>query len=174
MRVAQGKSKKLMSPAACVNFYSFTKTLHKWEDGVPVDCGTNRMREQIEAGIQQGAHLSAMTTEAIALIEEDVAYQVQGGYGEFVDWEWLKGRILAQLKVSPLAVLQQKTRRGCMILDLLFPVLRQANGQGRKKSWAACEVLHNSVNNSKWHSWNRLRNWGMCSSGCCVSCRRCL
>jgi hypothetical protein len=54
MSVAQGKKKRFMSPAACVNFHPFTDTLRKWEEGVPVDCGDDWTHEQIEAAIQQG------------------------------------------------------------------------------------------------------------------------
>jgi hypothetical protein len=110
MTVAQGKQKKLMSPSACVNFHPFTETLCQWEEGVSVDCGGNWTRDQVDAAIQQGPHTLALTPEAIDLIEEDVAYQVQWGYAEIVEWEWLQHRIPAQLKVSPLAVVPQKNR----------------------------------------------------------------
>jgi hypothetical protein len=45
MTVAQGKKKRLMSPAACMNFHPFTKTLRKWEEGVLVDYGDNWTHE---------------------------------------------------------------------------------------------------------------------------------
>jgi hypothetical protein len=89
MKVAQGK-KSLMSPAACVNFHPFTETLRKWEEGVPVDCGEDWTKTQIEAAIQQGPHKSALNPEAIALIEEDVAYQVRAGYAQVVEWKALQ------------------------------------------------------------------------------------
>jgi hypothetical protein len=88
MHVAQGK-KQLMSPATCVNFHPFTKTLGKWEEGVPVDCGEDWTTGQIEAAIQQGPHKSALNLEAIALIEEDVAYQVRAGYAQVLEWATL-------------------------------------------------------------------------------------
>ena len=141
----QGKTKRLMSRSACMNFHPFTETLRKWEDGVPVDCGIDWTQEQIEATIQQGPHTSALTPESIALIEEDVVYQVQAGYAEIVEWEWLKRNQPSNLKVSPLAVVPQKNRRGRMILDLSFPVLRQPKGKGRKQHRSAREVLHLSL-----------------------------
>jgi hypothetical protein len=111
MKVAQGKQKKLMSPSAsCVNFHPFTETLRDWEEGVPVDCGDNWTRNQIDAAIQQGPHTLALTLESIDLIKEDVAYQVQAGYAEIVEWESLQHQIPAQPKVSPLAVVPQKNR----------------------------------------------------------------
>lgn len=147
MATSKGKPKRLMSPSACVNFHPFTETLRKWEDGVPVDCGANWTREQIEAAIQQGPHRSALSPESIALIEEDVSYQVQAGYAQVVNWDDLKENLPPKLKVSPLAVVPQRNRRGRMILDLAFPVLRQEKTKGRKRKQEQ-EILQPSVNDT--------------------------
>ena len=80
---AQGK-KQLMSPAACVSFHPFAETLSEWETGVPVDCGAPWEWETIVAAVEKGAHKSATTDESIALIAEDVDYQVKAGYAEIV------------------------------------------------------------------------------------------
>lgn len=80
------------------------ETLCKWEEGVSVDCGGNWTMEQIEAAIQQGPHKLALDLEAITLIEEDVAYQVQAGYAQVMEWETLQQQLPLQLKVSLLAV----------------------------------------------------------------------
>jgi hypothetical protein len=133
---SQGK-RRLMSPSACVNFHPFTDTLREWEEGVPVDCGNDWTLEQIDAAVAQGPHQSAMTPESLELIQEDIAYQVRAGYAEIVEWSWLRDNLPAQLKISPLAVVPQANRRGRMILDLSFPVLRQAiNKHGRKRHLA--------------------------------------
>ena len=87
MNQAQGK--RLMAPAACVNFHSFAPTLQQWEHGVPVDCGPDWEWETIEAAVQHGAHQSATTPESIALIKEDVAYQVKAGYAHIISWKEL-------------------------------------------------------------------------------------
>jgi CCR4-NOT transcriptional regulation complex NOT5 subunit len=148
---SQGKQ-RLMSPAAaCVNFHPFTETLREWEEGVPVDCGEDWTLAQIEAAIAQGPHQSAMTPESLELIQEDIAYQVRAGYAEVVEWAWLKDNLPAQLKISPLAVVPQANRRGRMILDLSFPVLRkdkQSRGRKRKRAREARDVLRASVNDS--------------------------
>jgi hypothetical protein len=68
-----------------VNLHPFAETLPKWEEGVPVDCGIDWMREQLDATIQQGPHTPALMPESIALIEDNVAYQVQTGYAEIVE-----------------------------------------------------------------------------------------
>jgi hypothetical protein len=61
---------------------------------------------------------------------------------------WLKINRPNQLKISPLAVVPQANRRGRMILDLHFPVLRQANEHGRKhkRKRTIQDVLQRSVN----------------------------
>jgi hypothetical protein len=102
----------------------------------------------IEAAIQQGPHKSALTPESIALIEEDVAYQVRAGYAQVVDWETLKENLPPKLKVSPLAVVPQANRRGRMILDLSFPVLRQEKSKQGRKRKREQEILQPLVNDT--------------------------
>jgi hypothetical protein len=115
--MVQAQGKKLMAPSACVNFHPFAKTLKEWEMGVPVDCGKKWTWETIEAAVQKGAHKSATTPESIKSIAEDVAYQVKAGYAKIISWEDLSRSRPANLKVSPLAVVPQRNRRGRMILD---------------------------------------------------------
>jgi hypothetical protein len=50
--------------------------------------------------------------------------------------------------VSPLVVVPQRDRRGCMILDLSFAVCRGNTGRGRKRSWREEVILQESVNDS--------------------------
>jgi hypothetical protein len=87
--MAQAQGKKLMSSSACVNFHPFAESLRNWADGVPVDCGTPWPCEAITAAVEKGAHKSATSDESIALIPEDVAYQVPAGYGQVITWEEL-------------------------------------------------------------------------------------
>jgi hypothetical protein len=84
MAIAQGK--KLMALVVCVDFHPFAETLQKWETGVPVDCGDPWEWATILAAVEKGAQQSATSNESIALIAEDVAYQVKAGYAEIVLW----------------------------------------------------------------------------------------
>ncbi len=145
MQQAQGK--RLMSPSACVSMHPFAATLKEWEHGVPVDCGTDWSWETIRAAVEKGAHSSATTPESIELIAEDVAYQVAAGYAEVYTWAEIQERRPSNLKVSPLAVVPQRNRRGRMILDLSFAVRRQRT-KGRKRSHDGEEILQESVNDS--------------------------
>jgi hypothetical protein len=85
--MVQAQGKRLMAPTARVDFHPFSETLREWETGVPVDCGEPWTWETIEAAVEKGAHKSATTEESIALIEEDVAYQVKAGYAQIIPWE---------------------------------------------------------------------------------------
>jgi hypothetical protein len=84
--MVQAQGKKLMSPSACVNFHPFAAMLKQWETGVPVDCGAPWSWETIKAAVEKGAHKSATTNESIALISEDVDYQVKLGYAQIISW----------------------------------------------------------------------------------------
>jgi hypothetical protein len=137
-----------MSPAACVNFHPFAETLSEWETGVPVDCGAPWGWDTIVAAVEKGAHKSATTDDSIALIAEDVQYQVNAGYAEIVLWDDLCKLRPKNLKVSPLAVVPQRDRRGRMILDLSFAVRRRPQQRGRKRSRDHEVILQPSVNDT--------------------------
>lgn len=141
-RKAPGRNRSLMRPAAWVaERHPFGATLKEWEQGVPVHCGPDWAREAIEEAVLRGPHVSAMTPEARALVLEDVLYQVEAGFSEIVLWDDIKDDLPSQLKVSPLAVIPQKDRRGRLILDLSFGV---RGSYGPKKG----QVIQASVNDT--------------------------
>jgi hypothetical protein len=133
--MVQAQGKQLMVPSACVNFHPFVETLREWEKVVPVDCGKLWEWATIEAPVEKGAHKSVMMPESLNLIAKDVAYQVKAGYVQVIAREDLHRLRPPNLKVSPLAVVPQQNRRGCMILDLSFAVqrdrTRDANGHSK-------------------------------------------
>jgi hypothetical protein len=92
--------------------------------GVPIDCGMPWLWEMIEAAVEKGAHNLATMDEVIALIAEDVAYQLAAGYTQVITWMELCVLGRSNLKVSPLAVVPQRNQRGQMIKDLSFVVHR--------------------------------------------------
>jgi hypothetical protein len=149
--MAQAQGKRLMAPTAFVDFHPFAETLREWETGVPVDCGDPWAWTTIEAAVEKGAHSSATTDESIALIEEDVAYQVKAGYAQIISWDELAKLRPKNLTVSPLAVVPQRNRQGRMILDLAFAVRKgQAARRGRKRKADRVEemILQPSVNDT--------------------------
>ena len=70
----------------------------------------------------------ASTPAAIALFEEDIAYQVKAGFCKVMLWEDIKRLRPNNLKISPVAVVPQVGRRGKIILDLSFLVYQDVNG----------------------------------------------
>jgi hypothetical protein len=112
-----------MQPQAIAAGHPFFPTLHQWgTEGVPVDCGPDWEWDAVLAAVARGPHISAMDPENIPLVHEDVQYQVDAGFSKIVLWDDLKKLKPRKLKISPIAVVPQKDRRGRLILDLSFPV----------------------------------------------------
>jgi hypothetical protein len=67
-------------------------------------------------------------------VHEDIQYQVEAGFSEIFLWEDIKRRRPPNLKISPIAVVPQKDRRGRIILDLSFPVYpeKSTGAKGRR------------------------------------------
>jgi hypothetical protein len=129
---AQGERLSLMQPQPRIGRHPFTPTLQQWSDiGCPVDCGPDWDWTTIEEAVRRGPHQSALEPESLITAQEDIAYQVQAGFCQIYAWEDLQTLRPRGLKISPMAVVPQKNRRGRIILDLSFPVYRP--GSGRKQ-----------------------------------------
>ena len=89
MSLAKGKgTRSLMQPSPlAVLAHPFGKDLQEWEKGVPVDCGPSWARESIALALARVAHPTARTKEAMALVHEDVAYQVDAVFTQVVLWK---------------------------------------------------------------------------------------
>jgi hypothetical protein len=112
-----------MQPQPLAAGHPFFPTLHEWgSEGVPVDCGPDWAWETVLAAVARGPHISAMDPENMSTVHEDIQYQVDAGFCKIVLWEDLKKLKPRNLKISPIAVVPQKDRRGRIILDLSFPV----------------------------------------------------
>ena len=141
MEDAKGES-SLMRPTGPALHHPLAATLSRWsQDGVDVDCGNPWSRDALEASIAKGPHVSALTPEAIALVHEDVEYQCKGGFAEVILWDDLKKSIPRHLKLSPVAVVPQRDRRGRIILDLSFPVLRSHSSRAGKRGRHPEDIL---------------------------------
>jgi hypothetical protein len=129
MSEAQGKTderRSLLQPQRRAAGHPFFPTLNEWATkGVPVDCGPEWSWEVIETAVARGPHRSAIGEESIALVHEDIQYQVDAGFCKVVPWEEVQRLRPPNLKISPIAVVPQQNRRGRIILDLSFPVYPQ-------------------------------------------------
>jgi hypothetical protein len=154
MQRTQGNSKKnkknsmvrlMQLSAMAIMSHPFGAQLASWTTGVAVDCGAEWTREAVDLAIERGPHPTATAEEAMALVREDVDYQVQAGFTEVFYWDELKDDLPPHFKVSPVAVIPQTGRRGRIILDLSFPVRRPPQkGSGTKRKMG--EVIAPSVN----------------------------
>jgi hypothetical protein len=87
-----------------------------------VDCGLAWSWSTIKAAITQGLHRSATEKDSITLVHEDIQYQVDTGFYKVLTWKEVQHLQPKNLKISPIAAVPQKDRRGWIILDLSFPV----------------------------------------------------
>ena len=71
------KPTSLMQPQLLAEVHPFTPTLKKWRHGIEVDCGPDWSWEVIELAVADRPHPTASTPDAIALFDEDIAYQVK-------------------------------------------------------------------------------------------------
>ena len=131
MRVglSHGEKKSLMQPQPLANVHPFSMTLHKWQNGIQVDCGPNWKWEDCEAAVKRGTHHSATTPEAIELLNDDISYQQRAGFCRAFTWDDLKRTQKPKLKILPVVVVPQVGRRGRIILDLSFPVYQEVDSK---------------------------------------------
>jgi hypothetical protein len=126
MHEARGKqdtARSLLQPTPLIMLgHPFGETLEEWESGVPVDCGETWKKEAIETAVTRGPHPTTRAADAVALVQEDVAYQVKASFSTIVMWEDLKDDLPPSFKISPVAVIPQQGRQGWIILDLSFAV----------------------------------------------------
>jgi hypothetical protein len=90
---AQGKGQRrsLLQPQALAASQPFYPTLGQWgTQGVPIDCGPDWNWEAIEAAVTWGPHRSALEPENVALVHEDIKYQVNAGFSTIMMWEDIK------------------------------------------------------------------------------------
>jgi hypothetical protein len=112
-----------MQPQQLAANHPFFPTVNKWgTEGVPVDCGPDWTWQVIEQAVARGPHHSAMEPDNIKLVHEDIQYRVDAGFFQIMLWSDVQKLWPSNLKISPLAVVPQKDRRGRLILDLSFPV----------------------------------------------------
>eukprot|EP00957_Ditylum_brightwellii_P091708 6983280-Ditylum_brightwellii.AAC.1 len=125
---------KLMRPWSVATAYLQARKLSKWAlHWCKVDCCQPWSQSVVSMAVQQGPHVNALSPEAMALVQEDVQYQVKAGFCKVTKWEDLKAKWPKHLKISPVAVVLQTGRRGRIILDLSFPVYRDLLVKGRKR-----------------------------------------
>jgi hypothetical protein len=88
---------------------------------VAVDCGPEWSREAIELAVARGPHPTAIAPDAVALVHEDIEYQVKAGFTEIIFWDAIKDDLPGHFKVSPVAVIPQTGRSGSIVPSAPLP-----------------------------------------------------
>ena len=65
--------------------------------------------EELEAAIERGPHISAMDPDAMKQLNAEVAEKVKRGQVRVVNWDDIKSNPPPELKVSPIAMIPQKS-----------------------------------------------------------------
>ena len=112
--------------------------------GVPADCGPDWPPDIIAAAKETGPHVSALSPENVRLIWDELDYQLQAGFIRCVPEDVLfRLPLPPNLKLSRVAVVPQRNRRGRLILNLSAPVLIRTRHPQHRRSET---TQHPSVN----------------------------
>jgi hypothetical protein len=113
------------------------------EDCRPSEQWRDLGEETIEAVVKRGPHdPTARAADAIALVHEDLAYQVKAGFSKIMRWDDIKNNLPPSFKISPVAVIPQEGRRGRIILDLSFAVRLEQTPNQHKPGKALQEAIN--------------------------------
>jgi hypothetical protein len=96
-----------MQPQPLAGIHPFLSTLQEWECGIPVDCGPDWDWGIIEAAVARGPHPTARTPDLMALIQEDIEYQIKAGLCRVLLWDDIIKMRPTNLKIFPVAVVPQ-------------------------------------------------------------------
>jgi hypothetical protein len=115
------------------------KTLFRFStSGVPTECGLDWPSEAIDVARATGHMCTALTPENMALVWDEVLYQVEAGFVEVVqESELFQVDRPSNRKVSRPTVVPQKNHRGRLILNLSagveLPPKRKPGSQRKSK-----------------------------------------
>jgi hypothetical protein len=103
------------------------KLLQYATGGCPANTGRPWSKEEMQAAIDRGPHVSALVPEAIEHLQVEAKDEVKKGQAWVVLWDDIKNDPPKELKISPIAMIPHKSRMFRAILDLSFR-LRLKNG----------------------------------------------
>jgi hypothetical protein len=149
--IGNSKARSLMQPQPLARrllpAITYETLLRYSTIGVPTNCGPDWPEEAKAVAKAAGPHVSALTPENAKLIWEEIKYQEDAGFITVIsERDLFSGRAPSNLKISRLAVVPQRNRRGRLILNLTAAVELPAKrdpGSRRKRKRS-----HPSVNES--------------------------
>ena len=91
--------------------------------GCPVECGEKWTVEMVETALRKGNHSSANTPAARQYLLQEIKKKVADGYQKVVKWKDIKNNLPENIKLSPIACIEHKSRAFRVILDLSYRLL---------------------------------------------------
>ena len=108
---AIGKKIGLMWPRGIANLHMAAPLLHQYStSGCPVNCGPDWTKQQIEAAINRGPHISACIPAARQYLIKQANEQVDNGFAKIIKYSTIRNNIPKSMKISPVAMIPHKTR----------------------------------------------------------------
>ena len=115
-----------MYPVGTAAAHPAAADLKKWAtEGCPVDTGPQWTREQINAALERGPHLSDLKPEAMEAFQEEVASKLEQKQVRILQWDDIKQGPPKEMKLSPMAQIPHKSRAYRTLLDLSYAVMRE-------------------------------------------------
>jgi hypothetical protein len=112
-----------MCPRGLALHHPAAATLLKYATkGCPTMTGRPWTVRHMTAAITRGPHASALVPAAVQQMDDEIAEKVKNKQVRLVRWADIKANPPRQLKISPLAMVEHKSRPFRAILDLSFPV----------------------------------------------------
>ena len=103
--------------------------------GCPVDCGRPWTKEELQAAIDKGNSKTMDNIDAIRCCREEALQKVKEGHCTLISWNSIKDEPNKNLKISPIAAIQHKSRKFRMILNLAYKLkVKQATLQSVNES----------------------------------------
>jgi hypothetical protein len=110
--------------------------------GCPVNCSKDWMAKQIETALKYGAHPSAKVPEALKCLITKANEKITNGFAKIIKWKDIKNNIPPKLKISPLAMIPQKSRNFRGILDLSFKLKSKNKTTAKSVNEVTIKITH--------------------------------
>ena len=145
-----------MCPANLATYHPAANTLLEYAtNGCPANTGIPWTRHLMQSAIDKGPHASALIPAAIAQLRQEVSEKVKSGQARIVKWDDIKHNPPRELKISPIAMIEHKSKPYRAILDLSFPV-KLANKHHPSVNDATTKTAPRKAINQLGHSLQRI------------------
>jgi hypothetical protein len=106
----------------------------------------------MNAAIDRGPHQSALSSDAINQLQQEVNDKVAMGQAHIVDWNDIKHDPPPQLKISPISMIPHKSQKYRTILDLSFLIRLEDSTRVPSVNEATVKTAPNRAINQNRHA----------------------